>query len=120
MKYKDLHTYAWLEGLYERWTLGDGFGRSHETDDDWNEAYDSGANMADRLRKAQTVLVWHWNYILKPIGLGAFALGMFGLVSFLAGVIIHYTPGVVLAAVAFIAVAWIAGRVWQESNDGTL
>jgi hypothetical protein len=120
MKYKDLHTYAWLEGLYERWTLGDGFGRSHETDHDWNEAYDSGANMADRLRKAQTVLMWYWRYIIKPIGMGIFLLGMFGLVAFMAGVIIHYTPGEVLAAVAFIAVAWIAGRVWQESNDGTL
>lgn len=120
MKYKDLHTYAWLEGLYERWTLGDGFGRSHATDDDWNEAYDSGANMADRLRKIQEVLVWYWRYILKPIGMGAFALGLFGLVALLAGFLIHYTPGVAIAAVAFIAVAWIVGRVWQESKNGTL
>lgn len=40
-------TFAYLCGLYERARFGDGFGRSHATDDDWSEAYDHGANLAD-------------------------------------------------------------------------
>lgn len=47
--WRETLVYAYLVGLYERWRWGDGFGRSHETNDDWNEAYDSGANLADRL-----------------------------------------------------------------------
>ena len=42
--------YAYLIGLYERFRWCDGFGRSHETNADWNEAYDKGANHADVLR----------------------------------------------------------------------
>lgn len=41
--------YAYLIGLYERLRWGDGFGRSHATNGDWNEAYDTGANHADWL-----------------------------------------------------------------------
>jgi hypothetical protein len=41
--------YAYLLGAYERYKLGDGFGRTHKTNQDWNEAYDRGANLADRI-----------------------------------------------------------------------
>lgn len=41
--------FAFLQGLYERWTLGDGFGRTHPTNQDWNDAYDRGANLSDFL-----------------------------------------------------------------------
>lgn len=41
--------YAYAIGFYERATLGDCFGRTHEENMDWNEAYDQGANLADRL-----------------------------------------------------------------------
>jgi hypothetical protein len=40
---------AYLLGFWERLTLGDGYGRTHPTDQDWNEAYDRGANLADRV-----------------------------------------------------------------------
>lgn len=39
--------HAYLCGLYERTRWGDGFGRTHELNQDWNEAYDTGANHAD-------------------------------------------------------------------------
>ena len=42
--------YAYLCGLYERLRYGDAFGRTHDTNIDWNEAYDAGANLADKLR----------------------------------------------------------------------
>lgn len=41
---------AFLLGLWERWRWGDGFGRTHATDQGWNEAYDRGANVIDWLR----------------------------------------------------------------------
>lgn len=44
---KETCIYAFLCGLYERTKYGDGFGRSHDTNDDWNESYDSGANLSD-------------------------------------------------------------------------
>ena len=44
---KDTLLFAFAQGLYERLTLGDAFGRTHPTNQDWNEAYDRGANLAD-------------------------------------------------------------------------
>lgn len=41
--------YAYVVGFYERARYGDGFGRTHDTNQSWNEAYDSGANLADKL-----------------------------------------------------------------------
>lgn len=41
--------YAYLCGFFERLAWGDGFGRTHATNLDWSEAYDRGANLADRL-----------------------------------------------------------------------
>lgn len=41
--------YAYIIGFYERARYVDGFGRTHETNDDWNVAYDLGANLADYL-----------------------------------------------------------------------
>lgn len=46
---KERTSFAYLQGLYERARYCDGFGRTHETNQDWNEAYDRGANLADRL-----------------------------------------------------------------------
>lgn len=46
---KDTVMFAFAQGFWERLTLGDAFGRTHETNQDWNEAYDRGANLADRL-----------------------------------------------------------------------
>ena len=37
---------------------GDGFGYSHDTDDAWNEWYDTGANWADKL--PERVQVWFY------------------------------------------------------------
>ena len=47
---KDTLIFAFLQGLYERLKWGDGFGRTHATNQDWNEAYDRGANLAYRIR----------------------------------------------------------------------
>ena len=44
---RDTVIFAWLQGLWERLTQGDSFGRTHETNQGWNEAYDFGANFAD-------------------------------------------------------------------------
>jgi len=41
---------AFLLGLFERLRWGDGFGRPHPINADWNEAYDRGANLADLIR----------------------------------------------------------------------
>jgi hypothetical protein len=46
---RDTVLFAYCQGFWERLTLGDAFGRTNETSQDWNEAYDSGANLADRL-----------------------------------------------------------------------
>lgn len=43
--------FAYLCGLYERARYGDGYGRSHQTNEDWNEAYGHGANLADFFRR---------------------------------------------------------------------
>lgn len=47
---KETLAYAYLCGLYDRLRYGDGFGRTHETNLDWNEAYGAGANLADCIR----------------------------------------------------------------------
>ena len=46
---RNTHTYAYLCGLIERLRFGDGFGRTHAIDQDWNLAYDRGANLADHI-----------------------------------------------------------------------
>lgn len=46
------YLHAWWLGLYERWRWGDGFGRTHSTDQGWNEWYDRGANVVDWFRGA--------------------------------------------------------------------
>lgn len=49
---RDSIPFAYAQGFWERLRLGDAFGRTHETNQDWNEAYDRGANLADALRGA--------------------------------------------------------------------
>lgn len=44
---RDTKAYAFFIGLYERTRFGDGFGRTHSTDQGWNVAYDRGANLSD-------------------------------------------------------------------------
>lgn len=39
--------YVKLLGFYEYLTLGADFGRTHEKNQDWNEAYDQGRNEAE-------------------------------------------------------------------------
>jgi len=46
---RDSRPYAFLQGFYERATEGDCAGRTHDESMDWNEAYDAGMNLADRL-----------------------------------------------------------------------
>lgn len=48
-RFADCYLYAFVQGFYERATEGDSAGRTHETDQGWNEAYDRGMNLADRL-----------------------------------------------------------------------
>lgn len=48
MKNYVMGTYLW----------GDGFGYSHDTDEDWNEWYATGANWADKL--PERVQVWFY------------------------------------------------------------
>jgi hypothetical protein len=45
---RDSRPYAFVQGLVEHW--GGCGGRTHETNQDWNEAYDAGMNLADRIR----------------------------------------------------------------------
>jgi hypothetical protein len=52
--FRDTLTYAYLIGAYERYKLGDAFGRTHEGSQDWNEAYDRGANLIDRITEEKT------------------------------------------------------------------
>ena len=48
LKYiRNTRVFAFVQGLWERATLGDAFGRTHATDQNWNDAYDRGANLAD-------------------------------------------------------------------------
>jgi hypothetical protein len=49
---RNTHTFAYVQGLYERLRWGDGFGRTHDSDLSWSEAYDSGANLADWLTRS--------------------------------------------------------------------
>lgn len=41
--------FAFLQGFYEQLRDGCG-GRTHTTNQDWNEAYDRGMNLADHFR----------------------------------------------------------------------
>ena len=52
------HLYAFLFGFFDRLLWGDGFGYSHDTDDDWNKWYATGANWADKL--PERVQVWFY------------------------------------------------------------
>ena len=44
---RESHAYAYAIGFYERARYVDGFGRTHQSDEGWNVAYDRGANLAD-------------------------------------------------------------------------
>lgn len=46
---RDSSLYAFIQGFWERSTLGDAFGRTHHTYVNWNESYDRGANLSDWL-----------------------------------------------------------------------
>lgn len=45
---KETRLFAFVQGVCEHWS-GCG-GRTHETNADWNESYDRGMNLADRIR----------------------------------------------------------------------
>lgn len=45
---RDSHVFAFLQGFWEQLSTKGCGGRTHETDGDWNEAYDRGMNLADR------------------------------------------------------------------------
>lgn len=44
---RDTHFYAYCQGYRERRRYGDAAGRTHDTDQGWNEAYDRGQNFAE-------------------------------------------------------------------------
>lgn len=44
---RDMRLFAFLQGFYECFRWGNGAGRTHETNMDWNEAHDLGMNLAD-------------------------------------------------------------------------
>lgn len=46
---KNSLAFAYVQGLYERIRWADGFGRTHPDNQSWNEAYDRGANLADKI-----------------------------------------------------------------------
>ena len=46
---KNSKAYAFCLGFLERYRFNDGFGRTHPLNQDWNEAYDRGANLCDWL-----------------------------------------------------------------------
>lgn len=46
---RNTHVFAYAQGFYERHRWGDGFGRSHATDEGWNDAYSRGANLSDQI-----------------------------------------------------------------------
>ncbi|WP_444679590.1 hypothetical protein [Halomonas sp. E19] len=48
-RFRDSLPYAYAQGCWERARWGDGYGRTHETNASWSDAYDYGANLADRL-----------------------------------------------------------------------
>lgn len=47
--FRNSRAFAFFQGLLEHWN-GCG-GRTHPTSQDWNEAYDRGMNLADRMRR---------------------------------------------------------------------
>lgn len=49
--FKNTRAFAFVLGLVEHW--GGCGGRTHDTDQDWNEAYDRGMNLADTLRRRE-------------------------------------------------------------------
>ena len=51
--------FAWYQGFYERMTEGPNCGRTHETNEDWNEAYDEGMNEAEALDGPEAVSYTH-------------------------------------------------------------
>lgn len=48
-KIRDSHFFAFWQGLWEHLSTNGNGGRTHKTDQGWNEAYDRGMNWADRL-----------------------------------------------------------------------
>lgn len=50
---KDTLIYAYVIGFVER-LQSDAFGRTHETNQDWNDAYDRGRGLAPRLVSRHT------------------------------------------------------------------
>jgi hypothetical protein len=44
---RNTHTFAYLQGAWEH-RNGDG-GRTHPSDPNWNEAYDRGMNLSERI-----------------------------------------------------------------------
>lgn len=46
---RNTRAFAFMQGFYEALRWGDGAGRTHAHDQDWNEAYDRGMNLADWL-----------------------------------------------------------------------
>lgn len=50
LTFKDSLAFAYVQGFYERFRYHDGFGRTHATNQDWNSAYDKGANLSDKMK----------------------------------------------------------------------
>lgn len=48
-RFKETLVFAYFQGVIERFRFGDGFGRTHEFNADWNEAYDRGAKAVDKV-----------------------------------------------------------------------
>ena len=46
---RNSHLFAFLQGFFEQVRDGCG-GRTHDSDQGWNEAYDRGMNLADMFR----------------------------------------------------------------------
>lgn len=46
---RNTKVFAFVQGFYEYWRNGDGMGRTHPTDQDWNEAYDRGRNFYEKV-----------------------------------------------------------------------
>lgn len=42
--------FAYVQGAWECWTLGNGVGRSHPSNSRWDDAYDRGMTLTERLR----------------------------------------------------------------------
>lgn len=50
---RNTRAFAFCQGFYECWRYGDACGRTHATDQGWNDAYDRGMNAAERTRHSQ-------------------------------------------------------------------